>query len=168
MNKNILIAIAILIIILGAVYFVNIKPDNDLDSDLPLDETLAENMADVELSETDKDLAGEESEEMTKTDEKMAEEEPAKQDSEKPLIQCLADAGVVIYGSRTCPACAQLAESFGGYDKIALIYVECSKERERCSSEMQTNYVPEIQIQGKLYNGPRNPDNIAEAVSCKI
>jgi len=113
MNKNILIAIVILIVILGTVYFVNVKP-------------------------------------------------------EKPFIQCLADAGVVIYGSRTCPACAQLVESFGGYDKIALIYVECNEEREKCSSEMQTNYVPEIQIQGELYSGPRSPDNIADAVSCNI
>jgi len=168
MIKKILIAITVFVIILGAVYLINIKKDNRLDDDSRLEKKITEDIADIELPETDKDLAEEETEEIIKVNKKIVEEALVKNDPEKTLIQCLADGGLVIYGSRTCPACAQLAESFGGYDKIALIYVECSEEWERCSAEMQTNYVPEIQIQGKLYNGPRNPENIADAVSCNI
>lgn len=83
------------------------------------------------------------------------------------LVSCLAEAGMVIYGSRTCPACAALADSFGGYEKIEEIYVECTEEQERCGLEMQTNYVPEIQIKGEVYNGPRDPDSLAEVTNCK-
>ncbi len=80
----------------------------------------------------------------------------------------MAEAGLIIYGSRTCPACASLANSLGGYEKIEPIYVECSEKWEKCSAEMQTRYVPEIQIQGELYEGPRNPTEIGNAVSCEI
>lgn len=89
--------------------------------------------------------------------------------SEEELIECLADAGVVIYGSKTCPACLSLVNSFGGYEKIeSIIYIECSKDQERCMSEMKGNYVPEIQIQGEIYTGSRNPNDIAKEVNCKI
>ena len=97
-----------------------------------------------------------------------AEENEKETEITKSFIECLANAGVVIYGSETCPACASLVNSLGGYEKIESIYVECSQEMERCSSEMQTNYVPEIQIQGKIYTGPRDPGSIAETVSCEI
>lgn len=45
---------------------------------------------------------------------------------EADIISCLDNAGVVIYGSRTCPACASLVETFGGYVAMGSIYVECS------------------------------------------
>lgn len=87
--------------------------------------------------------------------------------AQKQFIQCLANAGVVIYGSQTCPACMQLVEQLGGYDVIDAIYVECSSEGERCSSEMQTNYVPEIQIRGELYTDIRSLEKIGEAAGCE-
>ncbi len=83
------------------------------------------------------------------------------------LVSCLAEAGMVIYGSRTCPACTALADSFGGYEKIKEIYVECTEEQERCGLEMQTNYVPEIQIKGEVYNDPRDLESLAEVTNCK-
>ena len=84
------------------------------------------------------------------------------------IFECLADSGVVIYGTDTCPACRALIDSLGGYEKVAPIYIECNKERERCSKEMQTNYVPEIQINGEIYTGPRSLKGIAEAVGCNL
>ncbi len=84
------------------------------------------------------------------------------------FVQCLADAGMVIYGTKTCPACLQLAQSFGGYEMISPIYIECSEEWERCSQEMQTNYVPEIQIKGKVYTGPTDLGSLGEAVGCEF
>ncbi len=89
-------------------------------------------------------------------------------DSSAILVSCLADRGVLVYGSSTCPACADFANQFGGYDVIAPIYVECMDEQERCSQEMQTFYVPEIQIDGKLYEGPRTPQILGEFVGCEI
>ncbi len=82
------------------------------------------------------------------------------------LVACLAEAGVVIYGSVTCPFCTQLAESLGGYDMIDPIYVECPDDPERCEAEMYGRGVPEIQIEGELYQGSRDPADLAEAVGC--
>jgi glutaredoxin len=82
------------------------------------------------------------------------------------LIKCLYDAKVIIYGSRTCPYCVQLVESFNGYDAVDLIYVECTENRDRCINEMKSDYVPEIQIDGNLYTGERSPEGIANEVNC--
>ena len=101
---------------------------------------------------------------------------PIEEDSEEPeeeitaangFIQCLADAGLIIYGSRTCSACKNLAEQFGGYEAINAIYVECSNDWDRCSSAKQTNYVPEIQIKGELYTDTRTLEKIGEVAGCE-
>lgn len=84
------------------------------------------------------------------------------------LMNCLKEEGVVVYGSKTCPACAQLVTAFGGYDVIAPIYVECMEEGSRCSAEKQTGYVPEIQIKGELYTGSRSLEIIASEAGCSI
>lgn len=83
------------------------------------------------------------------------------------FVDCLARAGIVIYGSKTCPACVSLVNNFGGHEIIEPIYVECSLERDRCIEEMKDSYVPEIQIRGNLYQGPRSLEAIGEAVGCK-
>ncbi len=84
------------------------------------------------------------------------------------FVQCLSEAGVMVYGSSTCPACASLVSSFGGYEVIDPIYVECTEERDKCGQEMQTNYVPEIQISGQVYSGQRDLGSLAEATGCEI
>lgn len=89
-------------------------------------------------------------------------------DLSSEFIQCLADEDVVIYGSRTCPACSELADSFGGYEAISSVYVECSEERERCAKEAETGYVPEIRIKSELYEGPRTPQGLAEETGCQL
>ncbi len=88
--------------------------------------------------------------------------------SEDDFIQCFIDQGMVIYGSRTCPACAQLAQELGGYNKMGSLFVECSEESDRCMNEMKTNYVPEIQINGELYQGPRDIESLSRITSCEL
>ncbi|MGM0629469.1 MAG: peptidoglycan-binding protein, partial [Patescibacteria group bacterium] len=80
-------------------------------------------------------------------------EEPSNKgnEEEKAFIECLKEAEVVIYGTPTCPFCDQLVESFGGYDAVSPIYVNCQESFDRCKDEMQTSGVPEIQINGELY-----------------
>ena len=92
--------------------------------------------------------------------------------SEK-FIRCLADAGVVIYGSKTCGACIGLVEEYGGYDTIKPIYLDCSEfrsqeELKRCFEEKQTEYVPEIQIKGQLFEDWGGPQILAEVTGCQI
>ncbi len=101
------------------------------------------------------------------------EETISENDTVNGFIQCLADAGVVIYGSKTCPACAQLEQEYGGYEIVKPIYLDCSglgtaEERERCMNEMQTMYVPEIQIKGNLFKGWGSPEALAEATGCQL
>ncbi len=94
--------------------------------------------------------------------------EHVSEDQMKELVSCLDEAGVVIYGSVTCPFCEQLANSFGGYDVISSIYVECTEESERCDEEMIGRGVPEIQIKGEIYQGSRDPLDIGREVGCEL
>ena len=79
--------------------------------------------------------------------------------------QCLADAGVVTYGSRTCPACQDMIRAFGGYAAAAPVYVECLTNQARCGAEMQTQYVPEVQINGVLFSEYSAPNQIPQALA---
>ncbi len=79
---------------------------------------------------------------------------------------CLADNGMVIYGSDTCPACRALVSLLGGYDVASSVFVECGKNRERCNEETQTGYVPEIQLNGELYEGGRTLEALGELTGC--
>jgi hypothetical protein len=121
-----------------------------------------------EIRENEEIVVSEEAEE------ENSETLPTKEENEEEnaeinsLVDCLKREGVVVYGSKTCPACAQLVSAFGGYDVIAPIYVECMEEGSRCSSEKKTGYVPEIQIKGELYEGSRSPEVIAGEVGCNI
>ncbi len=110
---------------------------------------------------------------------KIINEDSVNEVSEE-LINCLAERGVVIYGSITCPACGRLADSFGGYGAMEPIYVECSysgteEEREACDENKKTGYVPEVQINEEvfdldstLFNEGRSPEELAKEVGCEL
>ncbi len=100
--------------------------------------------------------------ETTTSEEEITEEEMIE------LVDCLKEKGVVIYGSEWCPACSSLVEEFGGYEIIDPIYVECTKEEERCSEEMIETAVPEIQIDGRLCRSNRYPEELAREVGCEF
>ncbi len=84
------------------------------------------------------------------------------------FIQCLADSGMVVYASKTCPACTSLAAQFGGYDFVENLFVFCSDDREACDKNMQTNYVPEIQYNGNLFEGDRSIEAFAKLTNCEL
>ncbi len=155
MKKEIIISIIIAaFFIFGAVYLVQNRDKEEsypplVESVFPEEETVIGNDEEID-------------------NEVKEEPEETSGDSISQLVQCLADAGVVVYGMYTCPACAQFADSFGGYEVIDPIYVECTEEWERCNQEMKTTYVPEIQIKDSLFEGQRTPQGLAEATGCKI
>lgn len=84
------------------------------------------------------------------------------------FINCLVEKGMVVYASKTCPACVSFADLFGGYDKVDSLFVICNQEPERCGLEMKDRFVPEIQIKGELYNGPRDLNSLAEETGCSL
>ncbi len=89
------------------------------------------------------------------------------------LIECLDDNDLVIYGASTCPACKQLVASLGGQETVESIYVECGAsgsedDQQKCQQNAETGYVPEIQIDGQVYEGPRDPASLAGQVGCEL
>ena len=102
----------------------------------------------------------------TDNENEAVESEETEEGGMTSLVQCLGDEGVTIYGSSWCPYCTDLVESFGGYDVVDPVYVECTEEEGRCMEEMIGSGVPEIQIKGEMYRGSRDPEGIAEAVGC--
>ncbi len=117
------------------------------------------NITEQEMMTEEMEVAEQEETE-TPTGDMLAVEEPGE------LVDCLDEEGVTIYGSEWCPYCTELAEAFGGYDTVDPIWVECTEEEQRCEEEMQGQGVPEIQINGELYEGPRDPESIAQEVGC--
>ena len=82
--------------------------------------------------------------------------------------QCLADNGMVIYGSQFCPYCNELAQLMGGYEAVQSVYVECTVEQARCAQETLTDYVPEVQLNGEVFEGERTLSSFAQATGCTV
>jgi hypothetical protein len=152
---------------------------NDAEQNL-LDDSeqdLADDSETESVNDNEQDLADDsETESVNDNEEKNEEEEANVQEisdeekliTQEQFIQCLKENNVVIFGSVTCPYCAQLVDSLGGYEVVAPIYVECSEDPTRCRDEMQTRGVPEIQIDGVLYQGGRSPAQIGAAAGCVL
>jgi len=84
----------------------------------------------------------------------------------KQFNDCLAENGLVIYGSYSCPHCTSLVSMLGGNLAVESLYVECTQDSERCSDEKIEAYVPEIQINGQLYEGQRTFGGFSSATGC--
>ena len=84
------------------------------------------------------------------------------------FAQCLVESGLVIYTSKTCPACINLVDTLGGYDVVDNLFVECGRQPTLCQANMQTNYVPEIQLNSTVYDGNRDIDSLAKLTGCQI
>ncbi len=148
MKKETILAIAVAVIMIsGSVYFIQGEKASVYENSKP-----KEGMVDGKDNNNDQVKVGEVTEE---------------------FISCLKDAGVVIYGSKTCPACADLEKMYGGYEMIKPIYLDCSglgsaEENERCMEEKQTMYVPEIQINGELLEERRSPQCLSDITGCEL
>ncbi len=170
MKKAILILVAGVLVIFGV---ISANIEKEFEENHENQENLISEKDNKNSIEEDNNLYNKETEEIDnqKEEDQQKEEEVEYQINERDkvsFIDCLADAGVVIYGSNTCPACAKLSEEYGGYEKMGPIYVECSEEWERCSKEMLVGYVPAVQINGKLFNGWGSPENLAKETGCDI
>ena len=89
-------------------------------------------------------------------------------ESLKTFNACLADSGMVIYGTDSCPYCRQLVELLGGYELVDLFYVDCVKEQNRCLDEMHGIGVPEIQINGEMFMGKRTLESFSQLTGCPL
>jgi len=81
------------------------------------------------------------------------------------FVDCLAEKEFVIYGANWCGYTKTLVDSFGGFNSVEPIYVECTENEELCASEGVTGY-PTVKINGELYQGERTFEAFAEATGC--
>jgi hypothetical protein len=81
------------------------------------------------------------------------------------FVSCLDAAGFKIYGANWCGWTKKLVTSFGGFDVVEPIYVECTENSELCQSEEVTGY-PTIKINGEPYSGARSFAEFATATGC--
>jgi len=88
----------------------------------------------------------------------------------KEFNECLSENGMAIYGMEWCPACGQLVETLGGYESAEPVYVECTEpeNQQKCQNEMQGTAVPEIQLNGEMYQGERSLEGFSEATGCEL
>ncbi len=182
MTSNNFLPIAVLVsvvLIFGFLFWQSISEDN------------LENLGELTLIEEpniqDEEISGESEEDIKGTDEeRLSEEELLPEDfgieenyeseiddlnifkevTMNDFVDCLVEEGVIVYASRTCSACGHFANEFGGYEKVENLFVECTEERQRCSNEKKTGYVPEIQIEGELYDGNRSLYFLSEKTNC--
>ncbi len=162
MSKKVLIILIAFLVITGSLYIRELQKEINEEGEIGvLDANLEKEKIDdekVSLSEKDEIIHENDS----------RQDENKESDKIGQLVDCLEEKNMVIYGSKTCPACANLADSFGGYDKIEQIYVECTDDWDRCQSEKKTGYVPEIQIDGELYEEGRSLSLLASYVGCEF
>jgi len=164
MNKNLVPIIISFLIVGAAIFYVGTLEDGE---PVQPEEEMEESGEVDEIDEDEDETA--ESDDNSEENLEDIEEENGEMSG---LIDCLAENDLVIYGAEWCPACTQLAESFGGYEAIDPIYVECAEgtpeEAQRCEEETETGYVPEIQIAGDLYEGVRDPASLGSEVGCQL
>ncbi len=82
------------------------------------------------------------------------------------FAECLAEKGVVMYGSDLCPHCNDQKEIFGEHFKH-INYVNCEQERETCIAAGVTAY-PTWVIEGIHYRGTKSIEKLAELSGCEL
>jgi len=124
------------------------------------------------IDTTNNNVTEEEDGEEREEDEVVENEESISEDDvdiTEDFISCLEEKGVVIYGSKFCPACTMMVESLGGHEMAEPVYVECTEEEARCDEEMEGGAVPEIQIEGEVFKvGAIAPEVLAKETNCEL
>jgi hypothetical protein len=83
------------------------------------------------------------------------------------FTECLASAGLVVYGANWCGWTGQLVQMLGGWDTVKPIYVECTEEAELCQEKEVAAY-PTILINGEPYQGGRTFNDLSVATGCSV
>jgi glutaredoxin len=82
------------------------------------------------------------------------------------FAKCLADKGVVMYGSEYCGHCAAQKDIFGESFQF-VNYVECTEQQQLCQQK-GINAVPTWEIDGTFYTGERSLEALSELSGCPL
>ncbi|MFH1661522.1 MAG: protein disulfide isomerase family protein [Candidatus Falkowbacteria bacterium] len=84
----------------------------------------------------------------------------------KVFVECLEKKNFKIYGANWCGWTKKLTiDTFGGFDIVAPIYIECTEEEALCAEEGVSGY-PTIKLNGEKYEGGRTLKDIADKTGC--
>jgi hypothetical protein len=83
------------------------------------------------------------------------------------FVECLKEVGFTIFGANWCGETKRLVNTFGGWEIVDPIYVECTKERETCEERRIRGY-PTIFIGEEEYRGMRTLEEFARVTGCEI
>ncbi len=153
MKKNILIVLVLAVVFVGSIFLIGDTEEDPADIN-DSEEEIVEEGEEADLEETDIEEA-----DLEETD---------IEDDMDLFVDCLKENDVTIYGSDWCPFCRDLVDSFGGYEVVSPIYVECTEEEDRCADEMQGRGVPEIQVENEIYQGSRDLAVLGGEVGCEL
>lgn len=83
------------------------------------------------------------------------------------FVACLAEKKFKIYGANWCSWTKKLTvDTFGGFDVVKPIYVECTEEADLCEKEGVTGY-PTLKLDDQAYSGERTFEAIAAGSGCE-
>lgn len=82
------------------------------------------------------------------------------------FAKCLTNKGVMMYGSKYCPHCANQKKMFGSSFKY-INYVECADNPQPCI-EKGVQAVPAWLINGNLYIGEKTIEELSSLSGCKL
>ncbi len=82
----------------------------------------------------------------------------------KSLAKCLAEKGVKMYGSDTCPYCQNQKKMFGE-DFTKINYINCDFDKSVCAEKGITGY-PVWEIDDKMSAGLKSLEELAAATGC--
>lgn len=81
------------------------------------------------------------------------------------FVNCLKEAGFMVYGANWCGWTTRLVSMFGGWEIIDPIYVECTEEAELCQKKEIAGY-PTILVNDQNYQGGRTFQDFSEVTNC--
>jgi protein-disulfide isomerase len=82
------------------------------------------------------------------------------------FAQCLADKGVVMYGSKYCGHCNNQKKMFGDSFKY-ITYIECTEQMQTCQDNGITG-VPAWIINGQKYTGEQSIERLSQLSGCEL
>ncbi len=86
----------------------------------------------------------------------------------KEFVSCLATKDFKIYGANWCGWTKKLVvDTFGGFDIVEPIYIECTEKKDVCASEGVEGY-PTIKVNGETYEGGRDFKSFEAFTGCAV
>lgn len=92
---------------------------------------------------------------------------PAFKTSEASLAQCLADKGVMAYGTSWCSHCQAQKEAFGEEAQKIIPFVDCETQQATCQKEGIQGYPTWKFSNGDKLPGKRDLKELAEKAGCE-